>query len=122
MDKTLYHQLFKQHLVGAIKEQSNGNYNNAVTLYYKAITMFLKYYLFDSGNPEDFKGHLAIMAKLSCENKQMYNIADPMYKSYQQGYEELKDENDCEALKNAIKELIRISGLEKEFKESLEKI
>ena len=120
MEEKDYSEGFEEYIEGGIREEAAKSYRCAVDLYYKALCQLIDYLL----NKEDIdvnklKDRLDHIQDL---NSNVYNLFAVMHGIYRSAYKVKKDKKDCEEIKNGIKKIIFLKGVEGRFKEIAEKI
>lgn len=120
MEET-YKKLFNEFLEGAIDEESKGRYNSAVSNYYKALTTLCSLIIYRK-NRKTSNSHQEVDLFMITLFPEIRKSIDGLYKTYTGTYQTLKKKSDCMDIKNGIKKVIRMAGIEEEFKETLEKI
>ena len=120
MEET-YKKLFNEFLDGAINEESEGRYNSAISNYYKALTTLCSLIIYRK-NRKTANSHQEVDMFMSILFPDIRKKIDGLYKTYTGAYQALKKKEDCGDIKNGIKTVIRLAGIEKEFSEALEKI
>ena len=114
-------QIFKDFLEEAISSESKDKYSPAVSNYYKALTILCSYLIINKVRKTP-KTHTEIFLFLSVSFPEVHKIVDGVFTTYTDSYEHLMKKEDCGKIKNAIKEVTKIGGIEKEFEEDLKKI
>ena len=117
----IYKKLFSQFLSGAIDEESKGRYNSAISNYYKALSTLCSLIIYRK-NRKMSSSHQEVDLFMGILFPDIRKQIDGLYKTYTGTYQTIKKKLDCLEIKNGIKTVIRMAGLEKEFKEALEKI
>jgi len=105
----------------AISSESKGKYGPAVSNYYKSLTTLCSYLIINKLRKTP-KNHGEIFLFLKVSFPEIYGIVDGVFTIYTESYNHLMKKDDCEEIKNAIKQITKISGIEKEFEEALKKI
>lgn len=116
-----YKKLFKEFLEGALNEEKKGRYNSAISNYYKALSTLCSLLIYRK-NRKTANSHQEVDLFMSHLFPDIRKSVDGLYKTYTGTYQTLKNKTDCEEIKNGIKTVIKLAGIEKEFKETLEKI
>lgn len=114
-------QIFKEFLEEAINSESREKYNPAVSNYYKALTALCSYLIINKLRKSP-KNHSEIFLFLKVSFPEVYKMVDGVFSIYTNSYEHIMRKEDCNKIKNAIKEITKIGGIEKEFKEIIKKI
>ena len=120
MEET-YRKLFNEFLSGAIDEEIKGRYNSAISNYYKALTILCSLLIYRK-NRKTANSHQEVDMFMSILFPNIRKSIEGLYRTYTGTYQTLKNKSDCEMIKNGIKAVIRLAKIEKEFKETLEKI
>jgi hypothetical protein len=120
MEET-YKKLFNEFLDGAFDEETKGRYNSAISNYYKALTTLCSLIIYRK-NKKTSNSHQEVDMFMSILFPNIRKSIDGLYKTYTGAYQTLKKKEDCEEIKNGIKKVIRMAGIEEEFKAALEKI
>jgi hypothetical protein len=120
MEET-YKKLFNEFLDGALDEESKGRYNSAISNYYKALTTICSLIIYRK-NKKTANSHQEVDMFMSILFPDIRKGIDGLYKTYTSAYQALKKKADCLEIKNGIKKVIGMAGIEEEFKASLEKI
>jgi hypothetical protein len=120
MEET-YKKLFNEFLEGALDEEEKGRYNSAISNYYKALTTICSLIIYRK-NKKTANSHQEVDLFMSILFPEIRKNIDGLYKTYTSAYQTLKRKTDCEEIKNGIKTVIRMAGLEEELKTTLEKI
>ena len=108
-------------LDGAIEEEKNGRYNSAINNYYKSLTTLCSLIIYRK-NRKTADSHQEVNLFMTTLFPEIRNAIDGLYKTYTGTYQTLKKKEDCSEIKNGIKKVIRMAGIEEEFKIDLEKI
>lgn len=114
-------QIFTDFLEEGISSEYKLRYSPAVSNYYKALTTLCSY-LIKSKLRKTPKNHSEIFLFLKISFPDIYVLVDSVFTIYTDSYEHLMKKEDCEKIKYAIKQIAKISGIEKEFAETLKKI
>jgi len=117
----IYKKLFNEFLNGAIDEESKGRYNSAISNYYKALTTLCSLIIYRK-NRKTANSHQEVDMFMSILFPDIRGSIDGLYKTYTGTYQNLKKKTDCLDIKDGIKKVIKMAGIEEEFKETLEKI
>ncbi len=120
MEET-YQKLFREFLDGALDEEKKGRYNSAISNYYKALSTLCSLIIYRK-NRRTANSHQEVDLFMSILFPDVRKSIDGLYKTYTGTYQTLKKKSDCIEIKNGIKTVIKLAGIEKEFKETLEKI
>jgi hypothetical protein len=120
MEET-YKKLFNEFLEGALDEEEKGRYNSAISNYYKALTTICSLIIYRK-NKKTANSHQEVDLFMSILFPEIRKNIDGLYKTYTSAYQTLKRKTDCAEIKNGIKTVIRMAGLEEELKATLEKI
>ena len=120
MEET-YRKLFEEFLEGAIDEEMKERYNSAISSYYKALTTLCSLIIYRK-NRRTANSHQEVDIFMSILYPEIRKKIDGLYKTYTGTYQTLKKKQDCEEIKNGIKTVIKLAGIEEEFKETLKKI
>ncbi len=120
MEET-YKKLFNEFLEGAIDEESKGRYNSAISNYYKALSTLCSLIVYRK-NRKTANSHQEVDLFMVTLFPDIRKSIDGLYKTYTGAYQTLKNKSDCSEIKNGIKTVIQMAGVEEEFKEALEKI
>lgn len=120
MEET-YKKIFDEFLVSGIEEEAKKRYNSATSNYYKALSTICSLIIFRKSR-KTANSHQEVDIFLSILFPEIKKSIDGLYKTYTGSYQTLKKKEDCIQIKNGIKTVIRMAGLEKEFKASFEKI
>ena len=116
-----YKLIFIEFLEEAISSESKNKFNPAVSNYYKALTTLCSH-LISTKLGKKPNNHAEIFLFLKISFPEIYTIVNSVFTTYTDSYDSLMKKEDCEAIKNAIKEIIKISGIEEEFREYLKKL
>jgi hypothetical protein len=117
----IYTKLFNEFLAGAIDEEKNGRYNSAISNYYKALSTLCSMIIYRK-NRKTSNSHQEVDLFMSSLFPDIRKSIDGLYKTYTGTYQTLKKKQDCAEIKNGIKTVLRMAGIEEEFKETLTKI
>jgi|GEM_PF-2924767 len=116
-----YKWLFSEFLEGAIDEESKKRYNSSISNYYKALTTLCSLIIYRK-NRKISNSHQEVDMFMSILFPDIRKNIDGLYKTYTGTYQSLKKHLDCKEIKNGIKKVIQMAGLEEEFKNYLEKL
>ena len=116
-----YKQIFQDFLEEAISAESRGRYGPAVSDYYKALTSLCSF-LIKNKLQKTPKNHTEIFLFLKISFPDIYRIVNEVFTIYTSSYDEIMEKEDCDKIKNAIRQVAKISGIEKEFEEHIKKI
>lgn len=121
VSKEEYTKGFNERMGGAVSEEKNGRYRNAVELYYKAMAHLVDYLLFESEEiiVETLKQRLEEANKLDKEITALFREAHGIYRGT---YRSEKNIQDCKKLKNDIKTMAQLSGAKEALQDGLKKI
>ena len=114
-------RIFKEFLEEAVSSESKSKYGPAVSNYYKSLTTLCSYLIMNKLRKSP-KNHAEVFLFLKTSFPEIYKIVDAVFTIYTSSYDHLMKKEDCTRIKNAIKETAKLGGIEKEFKEDLEKI
>lgn len=113
--------IFKEFLEEAISSESKKRYGPAVSNYYKALTILCSFIIKNKLRKVP-KNHTEIFLFLKVSFPEVHKIVDRVFVIYIDSYDHVMKKEDCNNIKNAIKEIAKISGIETEFEKDLEKI
>lgn len=116
-----YKTIFTEFLEEGINSESRNKFNPAVSNYYKALTTLCSY-IINNKLRKTPNNHAEIFLFLKISFPEIYTIVTSVFTTYTDAYDNIMKKEDCEAIKNAIKEIIKINGIEEEFKEYLKKL
>ena len=122
MDADSQIQGFAERLDGALSEERQHRYRNAVELYYKAIVHIIDYLLLMGPKElvvDNLKQRLEEIRKL---DKEIANIFNEDHLFYRGTYKTKKTIQDCGKLKNDVKTIAKLSGIKSFVQKSIEKI
>ena len=117
----IYEKLFKEFLDGALDEEKKFRYNSAISNYYKALSTLCSLIIYRK-NRKPAGSHQEVDLFMSILFPDIRKSIDGLYKTYTGTYQTLKKKPDCAEIKNGIKTVIKMAGIEEEFKETLDKI
>ena len=120
MEET-YKKLFNEFLDGAIDEEKKGRYNSAINNYYKALSTLCSLIIYRK-NRKTANSHQEVDLFMRTVFPDIRKSIDGLCKTYTGTYQNLKKKEDCADIKNGIKTVLRMAGIEEEFKETLAKI
>lgn len=120
MEET-YKKLFNEFLDGALDEESKGRFNSAISNYYKALSTLCSLIIYRK-NRKTANSHQEVDMFMSIFFPNIRSSISGLYKTYTGTYQTLKKKSDCGEIKNGIKSVIKMAGIEEEFKKTLEKI
>ena len=97
----------KEFFESAVKEEREGKFNVAVTLYFKALAVLADLYIFrkDGNTPSSHSERFRI---LEVKYPEIYKLLDKNFSFYQDSYRTKINKDVCEVLKKDAEELIRI--------------
>lgn len=116
-----YKQIFRDFLEEAISSESKGRHGPAVSNYYKSLSTLCSY-LITNKLRKTPKNHTEVFLFLKVSFPEIHKIVDGVFTIYTDSYDHIMKKEDCGMIKDAIKEVARIGGIEKEFEEHLKKI
>lgn len=120
-----YKKLFIQAAEGFLNEEKNKRLANALFLSFKCLTELAKYVLSEKYDVK-FGGkssHQEIKLFYITKGRQeTANLLEGSYVTYVGAYEENQTNEKLKVIKNGIKELAKLEGVEEEFKEILDKV
>ena len=116
----IYKRLFNEFLDGAIDEEKKGRYNSAISNYYKALSTLCSLIIYRK-NRKMSNSHQEVDLFLGILFPDIRKSIEGLYKTYTGTYQTLKKKEDCTDIKNGIKRVAKLAGIEEEFKKSLEK-
>ena len=114
-------RIFAEFLEEGISAESKARYGPAVSNYYKALSILCSY-MITSRLRKVPKNHTEIFLFLKVSFPEVYEIVDAVFTVYTDSYSHIMNKEDCVKLKNAIREIARHGGIEKEFEAHLKKI
>ena len=117
----IYKKLFNEFVNGAKDEEDKGRYNSAISNYYKALSTLCSLIIYRK-NRKTASSHQEVDLFLMTLFPDIRKAIDGLYKTYTGTYQTLKNKKDCNEIKNGIKTVAKMAGIEEEFKEALEKI
>ena len=120
MEET-YKKLFNEFLDGAIDEERKGRYNSAISNYYKALSTLCSLIIYRK-NRKTADSHQEVDLFMGVLFPDIRKSIGGLYKTYTGTYQTLKKKEDCAEIKNGIKTVAKMAGVEEEFKEALKKI
>src|SRR3989344_8608882 len=109
-----YIHVFNDFLEEAISSESKGKYGPAVSNYYKSLTTLCSYLIINKLRKTP-KNHTEIFLFLKISFPEIHGILDGTFTIYTDSYNHLMKKEDCYKIKNAIKEVAKLGGIEKEF-------
>ncbi len=113
---------FRECVEGGLSEEQNRRYRNAIELYYKALVALCDMLILDVEGeiPDYHKKRDEVLSKM---NGDVNNIRIGLHTLYRKSYYKTDFTiQDCKEVKNGIKTIIALKGLEKEFKESIKRL
>ena len=112
---------FTERVEGAISEEKNRRYRNAVELYYKAMAHLIDYLLFTKYDiiVDTLKQRLEEANKLDKEVTALFREAHTLYRGT---YRSENNSQDCKKLKNDLKTMAQLSRTKEAMQEGLKKI
>lgn len=116
-----YKQIFKDFLEEGINSESRKKYGPAVSNYYKALTTLCSFIIINKLRKAP-KNHTEIFLFLKINFPEIHKILDGVFTIYVASYNHIMDKEDCDKIKNAIKEITKLGNVEKEFEKDLKKI
>ncbi|MBL7147349.1 MAG: hypothetical protein ISS82_00810 [Nanoarchaeota archaeon] len=122
MDKDELIEFFKERIEGAVSEEKNKRYRNAVELYYKAMAHIIDYLLYISPENiivEKLKQRLEDINKLDEDIASIFREAHVLYRGT---YRQSKNIMDCKKLKNDIKTIAELGKLKETLQEGIKKL
>jgi len=114
-------QIFRDFLEEAISSESRKKYSPAVSNYYKSLTTLCSYLIINKLRKTP-KSHTEVFLFLKVSFPEIYKIVDGVFTIYTDSYDHLMKKENCNKIKDAIKEIAKLGGIEKEFEEDLKKI
>jgi hypothetical protein len=114
-------QIFADFLEEGINSESRSKFGPAVSNYYKALTTMCSF-LIKNKLRKTPKNHSEIFLFLRVSFPDIYSIVDSVFTVYTNSYDHIMKKEDCDKIKNAIKEIAKLGRIEKEFEYSLKKI
>ena len=112
---------FEERIEGAVSEEKDRRYRNAVELYYKAIVHLIDYLLFSKHDiiVDTLKQRLEESNKLDKELTILFRAAHTLYRGT---YRSEKNIQDCKKIKNDIKTMAQLSRIKEDLQKGLKKI
>lgn len=117
----VYKKLFKEFFESGIDEENKERFNSAISNYYKALSTLCSLMIYRE-NRKTADSHQEVDLFMSALFPEIRKEIDGLYKTYTGTYQTLKNKSDCEEIKNGIKKVVKMAGIEKEFEKTLEKI
>jgi len=114
-------KIFTDFLEEAISSESRGKYGPAVSNYYKALTALCSH-LIKGKLRKTPKNHAEIFLFLRVSFPEIHKIVDAVFTIYTDSYDKIMKKEDCREIKNAIRQVAKLGGIEEDFKKALEKI
>ncbi|MBU0760846.1 MAG: hypothetical protein KJ600_01980 [Nanoarchaeota archaeon] len=92
----------------ALESERKGDYNSAVTLFFKALAALCDIYIFKK---ENFipSSHTERFRVLEMKYPDFYNVIDKDFSFYQESYTAKMNKETCEVLRNDVKKLFEIA-------------
>ena len=111
-------QTFLEEYGGARDELDKGRYKNSVILFSKALFAMCDILIQNKLNklPKNHSERFRILEEYF---KEIYKIVDEVFDKYTDSYSKPVLKETCEAIKNGIKKINKITDLPKEIKESV---
>jgi len=121
MDKNELIESFTERIEGAINEEKNKRFRNAVELYYKAMAQIIDYLIFikESITIENLKQRLEKINELDEDIESIFREAHILYRGT---YRQRKNIMDCKKLKNDIKTIAELGKLKETLQEGIKKL
>lgn len=113
---------FEECINGALSEEKDKRYRNAVELYYKALVQLIDFIIFEErGDMADYhKQRSEILKEL---NGDIENIRLGSHTLYRQTYYKTDfNITDCKGIKNGIKQIIQLKQIKGKIKDVVERI
>jgi hypothetical protein len=121
MDKEELIKSFLERIEGALSEEKNKRYRNAVELYYKAMAHIIDYLIFlkEEIIIENLKQRLNSIKELDEEIESIFRESHLLYRGT---YRQNKNIMDCKKLKNDIKTIAELGKLKEVLQEGIKKL
>lgn len=120
MEEKDYSEGFEEYVEGGLREEDAKSYRCAVDLYYKALCQLIDYLLYKADiDVNRLKDRLDHIQEL---NSNVYDVFAVLHSIYRSAYKFRKDRKDCAEIKNGIKKIIFLKGVEGRFKEIAERL
>ena len=116
-----YKKLIEEFLEGAFDEESKLRFNSAISNYYKSLTTLCSLIIYRKSG-KIANSHQEVDMFMSFMFHDIRKKIEGLYKTYTGTYQMLKEKKDCTEIKNGIKTVIIMAGLEKEFEQALAKL
>lgn len=114
-------QIFNDFLEEGRSAEEKGRYGPAVSNYYKALTVLCSFLIINKLRKSP-KNHNEIFLFLKISFPEIHRILNGVFSVYTASYDHLMKKEDCTKIKNALKEVALLGGIEKEFAETLKEI
>ncbi len=110
-----------EELQGAQSEEKAGRYKNALILYSKALFSLCDYVIVKNNlkPPEDHRERFEILDRYF---PFIHRTVKKVFRTYIETYTKPTDQESCEGIKNALKELREVEKLDPEIKTALEQV
>jgi hypothetical protein len=111
----------REFVEGGLDEEGKGRLKLAVTAYFKAVTqvcdylIFRKYARIPSSHADRFR-------MLERGFPEIYKIVDRIFGIYRDTYSEIVTRDSCRVIRNELRKIIGLAGLEEDLKEVVRKI
>lgn len=114
-------EVTKEHVVSGIGDEKNKRYNAATSSFFKALVGLCDVFIFKKTGrfPEN---HTERFSQLEKQNERIYKIVRRLFRTYRYSYIRLIAREEVRSVRNGIKNVIKVGGLEEEFAEIAEKL
>lgn len=110
-----------QHINSGIGSYGTKSYNAATSAFFKAITGICDIIIYKKiGRLPD--NHTERFDILMREYKEIYEIVRNLFRTYRDSYTRLISQEETKRVKNGIKRIVKLGGIEKDFAENIEKL
>lgn len=114
-------ELISQNIASGIDNEKLKRYNAAASSFFKAITGICDIIIFKrTGRIPD--NHTERFDALMKEWKDIYEIMRNLFRTYRDSYTRFISAEEVKRIKNGIKRIAKLGGVEKEFAESVQKL
>ena len=121
MDKEEYENGFEEFLLSGIDNEAKLRYKAAVSDYFKALTE-LNSFIITTKLLKSPQSHNEVFLFLRINFPEIHKIADDLFGIYTSSYNKKMTKEDCEKIKDGIRNVIEISGVSEKIKRIAEKI
>lgn len=114
-------EVAKEHLISGIENEKDKRYNASTSSFFKALVSICDLIILKrAGRLPD--NHTERFGILMGKHERVYKIVNRLFRTYRDSYVRLISKEEVRSVRNGIKNVVKLGGLEKEFAGIVEKL